>query len=78
MLGCWMDQAKERPTFPELVLHLGDLLQARAKQVMCQALTSSDLRRVAVFRCLVFYIASCERIFQELSVYINAYCLRDT
>ncbi|XP_023679444.1 vascular endothelial growth factor receptor 2 isoform X2 [Paramormyrops kingsleyae] len=32
MLGCWLDQAKERPTFPELVQHLGDLLQASAKQ----------------------------------------------
>uniref|UniRef100_A0A8C9W6B1 receptor protein-tyrosine kinase n=1 Tax=Scleropages formosus TaxID=113540 RepID=A0A8C9W6B1_SCLFO len=32
MLECWLDRPKDRPTFTELVQHLGDLLQARAKQ----------------------------------------------
>uniref|UniRef100_A0A8C9SW25 receptor protein-tyrosine kinase n=1 Tax=Scleropages formosus TaxID=113540 RepID=A0A8C9SW25_SCLFO len=36
MLECWLDRPKDRPTFTELVQHLGDLLQARAKQVWSQ------------------------------------------
>ncbi|KAL4635445.1 vascular endothelial growth factor receptor 2 isoform X2 [Arapaima gigas] len=32
MLECWLDRPKDRPTFSELVQHLGDLLQASAKQ----------------------------------------------
>ncbi|XP_060773450.1 vascular endothelial growth factor receptor 2 isoform X2 [Neoarius graeffei] len=32
MLDCWMDHPKDRPTFTELVEHLGNLLQASAQQ----------------------------------------------
>lgn len=33
MLDCWLDRPTDRPTFAELVEHLGDLLQASAQQV---------------------------------------------
>uniref|UniRef100_A0A8C6M898 receptor protein-tyrosine kinase n=1 Tax=Nothobranchius furzeri TaxID=105023 RepID=A0A8C6M898_NOTFU len=33
MLDCWMDCATDRPMFAELVEHLGNLLQASARQV---------------------------------------------
>lgn len=33
MLDCWMDRPTDRPTFAELVEHLGNLLQASAQQV---------------------------------------------
>uniref|UniRef100_A0A8C5EIC0 receptor protein-tyrosine kinase n=1 Tax=Gouania willdenowi TaxID=441366 RepID=A0A8C5EIC0_GOUWI len=32
MLDCWLDRPTDRPTFAELVEHLGDLLQASAQQ----------------------------------------------
>ncbi|MEQ2298793.1 hypothetical protein AMECASPLE_009024 [Ameca splendens] len=32
MLDCWMDRPTDRPTFAELVEHLGNLLQASAQQ----------------------------------------------
>ncbi|XP_015201463.1 vascular endothelial growth factor receptor 2 isoform X1 [Lepisosteus oculatus] len=32
MLDCWLDNPKDRPTFTELVEHLGNLLQANAQQ----------------------------------------------
>nr|XP_055041614.1 vascular endothelial growth factor receptor 2 [Misgurnus anguillicaudatus] len=32
MLDCWLDRPKERPTFTQLVEHLGNLLQASAQQ----------------------------------------------
>ncbi|XP_026880254.2 vascular endothelial growth factor receptor 2 isoform X1 [Electrophorus electricus] len=32
MLDCWQDQSTDRPTFTELVEHLGNLLQASAQQ----------------------------------------------
>uniref|UniRef100_A0AAR2KMC8 receptor protein-tyrosine kinase n=1 Tax=Pygocentrus nattereri TaxID=42514 RepID=A0AAR2KMC8_PYGNA len=32
MLDCWLDRPKDRPTFTELVEHLGNLLQASAQQ----------------------------------------------
>ncbi|XP_043929203.1 vascular endothelial growth factor receptor 1 isoform X2 [Protopterus annectens] len=32
MLDCWQSEPKERPTFPELVKRLGDLLQANVQQ----------------------------------------------
>ncbi|KAK2835864.1 hypothetical protein Q5P01_016348 [Channa striata] len=32
MLDCWLDRPTERPTFAELVEHLGNLLQASAQQ----------------------------------------------
>ncbi|XP_066575995.1 vascular endothelial growth factor receptor 2 isoform X2 [Amia ocellicauda] len=32
MLDCWLDKPKERPTFTELVAHLGNLLQESAEQ----------------------------------------------
>uniref|UniRef100_A0A4W6CE05 receptor protein-tyrosine kinase n=1 Tax=Lates calcarifer TaxID=8187 RepID=A0A4W6CE05_LATCA len=36
MLDCWLDRPTDRPTFAELVEHLGNLLQASAQQVcMC-------------------------------------------
>lgn len=37
MLDCWMDRATDRPTFAELVEHLGNLLQASAQQVITKA-----------------------------------------
>uniref|UniRef100_A0A671NEW6 receptor protein-tyrosine kinase n=1 Tax=Sinocyclocheilus anshuiensis TaxID=1608454 RepID=A0A671NEW6_9TELE len=33
MLDCWLDRPKDRPTFTQLVEHLGNLLQASAQQV---------------------------------------------
>ncbi|KAL1022594.1 hypothetical protein UPYG_G00029680 [Umbra pygmaea] len=33
MLDCWLDKPKDRPTFTELVEHLGNVLQASAHQV---------------------------------------------
>uniref|UniRef100_A0A3Q3WI13 receptor protein-tyrosine kinase n=1 Tax=Mola mola TaxID=94237 RepID=A0A3Q3WI13_MOLML len=33
MLDCWLDRPTDRPTFAELVAHLGNLLQASAQQV---------------------------------------------
>uniref|UniRef100_A0A673M167 receptor protein-tyrosine kinase n=1 Tax=Sinocyclocheilus rhinocerous TaxID=307959 RepID=A0A673M167_9TELE len=33
MLDCWLDRSKDRPTFTQLVEHLGNLLQASAQQV---------------------------------------------
>ncbi len=33
MLDCWLDRPTDRPTFAELVEHLGNLLQASAQQV---------------------------------------------
>uniref|UniRef100_A0A8C1YCF0 receptor protein-tyrosine kinase n=1 Tax=Cyprinus carpio TaxID=7962 RepID=A0A8C1YCF0_CYPCA len=33
MLDCWLDRPKDRPTFTQLVKHLGNLLQASAQQV---------------------------------------------
>lgn len=33
MLDCWLDHRTDRPTFAELVEHLGNLLQASAQQV---------------------------------------------
>ncbi|KAA8589807.1 hypothetical protein FQN60_013172 [Etheostoma spectabile] len=33
MLDCWLDRPTDRPTFAELVGHLGNLLQASAQQV---------------------------------------------
>lgn len=33
MLDCWLDRPTDRPTFTELVEHLGNLLQASAQQV---------------------------------------------
>lgn len=38
MLDCWLDRPTDRPTFAELVEHLGNLLQASAQQV-CVAQT---------------------------------------
>uniref|UniRef100_A0A8C1C622 receptor protein-tyrosine kinase n=1 Tax=Cyprinus carpio carpio TaxID=630221 RepID=A0A8C1C622_CYPCA len=32
MLDCWLDRPKDRPTFTQLVEHLGNLLQASAQQ----------------------------------------------
>ncbi|XP_034556187.1 vascular endothelial growth factor receptor 2 isoform X2 [Notolabrus celidotus] len=32
MLDCWLDRPTDRPTFAELVEHMGDLLQASAQQ----------------------------------------------
>uniref|UniRef100_A0A9J8B9W0 receptor protein-tyrosine kinase n=1 Tax=Cyprinus carpio carpio TaxID=630221 RepID=A0A9J8B9W0_CYPCA len=32
MLDCWLDRPKDRPTFTQLVKHLGNLLQASAQQ----------------------------------------------
>ncbi|KAL6486117.1 hypothetical protein MHYP_G00055090 [Metynnis hypsauchen] len=32
MLDCWLDRPKDRPTFTELVEHLGNLLQASAQE----------------------------------------------
>ncbi|XP_076873231.1 vascular endothelial growth factor receptor 2 [Brachyhypopomus gauderio] len=32
MLDCWQDRPTDRPTFPQLVEHLGNLLQASAQQ----------------------------------------------
>lgn len=38
MLDCWHGDPKQRPTFSELVEHLGNLLQANVRQVreMCR------------------------------------------
>ena len=33
MLDCWHGEPSQRPTFSELVEHLGNLLQANAQQV---------------------------------------------
>lgn len=33
MLDCWHGDPKQRPTFSELVEHLGNLLQANVRQV---------------------------------------------
>lgn len=33
MLDCWEGKPQDRPTFPELVERLGDLLQASVQQV---------------------------------------------
>jgi len=33
MLDCWLERPTDRPTFAELVEHLGNLLQASAQQV---------------------------------------------
>lgn len=41
MLDCWLDRPTDRPTFAELVEHLGNLLQASAQQV------SPNIRRAA-------------------------------
>uniref|UniRef100_A0A672IP95 receptor protein-tyrosine kinase n=1 Tax=Salarias fasciatus TaxID=181472 RepID=A0A672IP95_SALFA len=38
MLDCWLDRPTDRPTFADLVEHLGNLLQASAQQV-CSDLT---------------------------------------
>uniref|UniRef100_A0AAR2IKJ4 receptor protein-tyrosine kinase n=1 Tax=Pygocentrus nattereri TaxID=42514 RepID=A0AAR2IKJ4_PYGNA len=46
MLDCWLDRPKDRPTFTELVEHLGNLLQASAQQVrhgvLCVCLRKRD------------------------------------
>lgn len=45
MLACWETDPSERPTFSILVKSLGNLLQARVKQVGLSLLTSNILSR---------------------------------
>uniref|UniRef100_A0A4W4GYQ2 receptor protein-tyrosine kinase n=1 Tax=Electrophorus electricus TaxID=8005 RepID=A0A4W4GYQ2_ELEEL len=60
MLDCWQDQSTDRPTFTELVEHLGNLLQASAQQVcvcVCVCVSSGlgEFKNVFCYRLLMNY-----------------------
>uniref|UniRef100_A0A673N708 receptor protein-tyrosine kinase n=1 Tax=Sinocyclocheilus rhinocerous TaxID=307959 RepID=A0A673N708_9TELE len=55
MLDCWLDRPKDRPTFTQLVEHLGNLLQASAQQVRLDSKYMFCL--IHVFLVIETYIA---------------------
>lgn len=68
MLDCWLDRPTDRPTFAELVEHLGNLLQASAQQVsqnlekkkkMLFPLKWLSVAAHICFRCKLFYLCAC-------------------
>uniref|UniRef100_A0A7N8XBW3 receptor protein-tyrosine kinase n=1 Tax=Mastacembelus armatus TaxID=205130 RepID=A0A7N8XBW3_9TELE len=69
MLDCWLDRPTDRPTFAELVEHLGNLLQASAQQV-CVDLGNS---MIAVVTLLSEQSEKCSRplsvkMFEDIPV----------
>lgn len=68
MLDCWHEDPNQRPSFSELVEHLGNLLQANAQQV-CNPLLQKLLQRAFRLRvcdltvyCLNIHEAPCDSL----------------
>ncbi|XP_051501062.1 vascular endothelial growth factor receptor 2-like isoform X1 [Myxocyprinus asiaticus] len=66
MLDCWLDRPKDRPTFTQLVEHLGNLLQASAQQDGKDyiPLTNRDMEEESGTSNRTPYIGSTEANFQ--------------
>lgn len=60
MLDCWLDRPKERPTFTQLVEHMGNLLQVSAQQVKHLWNTFSNLSE---------FFLSCSKCYSYLFVF---------
>uniref|UniRef100_A0A672IRZ1 receptor protein-tyrosine kinase n=1 Tax=Salarias fasciatus TaxID=181472 RepID=A0A672IRZ1_SALFA len=62
MLDCWLDRPTDRPTFADLVEHLGNLLQASAQQPIiswvCTTLSAGNCCHFCIFNLHRFFMGS--------------------
>ena len=70
MLDCWLDRPTDRPTFTELVEHLGNLLQASAQQVRSSLhilYLQCCCRQFSTRECFRNILSECEMLLTKIN-----------